>query len=153
MIYRQEQILHSGREFKFKTAPMDPYDAFRGRYVALQFDLGSHEAIHSNGKIWVRFDEDSQGFAKIKEESLTPLSGNDVLVATTRYNHLQLPFDRYYMDEKSAPEAETAYRQNSRRNVKNAYVTVRLLNGHTALDELFIDGKPIHDYLKGTLKN
>jgi uncharacterized membrane-anchored protein len=25
----------------FKTAPVDPYDAFRGRYVSLGFDLNS----------------------------------------------------------------------------------------------------------------
>ena len=35
MIARREFTLRNGRVYKFKTAPVDPYDAFRGRFVAL----------------------------------------------------------------------------------------------------------------------
>ena len=157
MIYRQEQILHRGHEFKFKTAPVDPYDAFRGRYVALQFDVTSNDK-HPNfppqtRQIWVRFETDPQGFAKITEESAKPLTGDDVLLASLRYDRLQLPFDRYYMDENKAPKADIAYRNNSRSDSKNAYVTVRLLNGQGAIEELYIDDKSITEYLRSPSKN
>ena len=33
MIIKRESVLKNGGQFKFKTAPVDPYDAFRGRYV------------------------------------------------------------------------------------------------------------------------
>lgn len=38
MIVQRETVLTQGRVYKFKTAPVDPVDAFRGRYVALRFE-------------------------------------------------------------------------------------------------------------------
>ena len=38
MIINREITLKSGKQFKFRTAPVDPYDAFRGRYVALTLE-------------------------------------------------------------------------------------------------------------------
>ena len=37
MILRRERALDRGERFLFRTAPVDPYDAFRGRYVAPSF--------------------------------------------------------------------------------------------------------------------
>ena len=153
MIYRQEAVLKHGRVFKLKTAPVDPYDAVRGRYVALQFAIARDGMAASNSsgrhKVWVRLGVDSDGFAKIIATGDKPLAGDDVVVATSYYNTIQFPFDRYYMEESAAPKAETAYRDNSRRDHQNAYATVRILNGHAALEELFIDGKPVREFLCG----
>ena len=41
MIFRSERVLSGGQAFKFKTAPVDPVDAFRGRYIALNFDVAA----------------------------------------------------------------------------------------------------------------
>lgn len=38
MIKQHEQVLAQGQVFRFKTAPVDPYDLFRGRYVALRIE-------------------------------------------------------------------------------------------------------------------
>ena len=131
---------------------MDPYDAFRGRYVALQFAVASSSDDNINRKVWVRFDADDKGFAKIKEESKTPLAGDDAVLATRRYGTLHFPFDRYYMEENAAPKAETAYRANSRSQHQNAYATVRILDGRAAIEELYIDGKPIREFLRAENK-
>ena len=37
MILRREEIIATGSEYKFETAPVDPYDPFRGRYITLNF--------------------------------------------------------------------------------------------------------------------
>ena len=37
LIYEQENILASGTIYKFPLAPVDPYDAFRGKYLALSY--------------------------------------------------------------------------------------------------------------------
>lgn len=148
MINRQEQILHHGREFKFKTAPVDPYDAFRGRYVALLFAVASSSDHGTNRKVWVRFDVDDKGFAKIREESETSLAGDDVVMATRRGDTLHFPFDRYYMEEHAASKAEAAYRTNSRSEHQKAYAIVRILNGQAAIEELYIDDKPIREFLQ-----
>ncbi|HUR30287.1 MAG TPA: GDYXXLXY domain-containing protein, partial [Saprospiraceae bacterium] len=46
MIMESEKVLKEGKEFKFKTAPVDPTDPFRGKYVELNFD-----AINFRGPI------------------------------------------------------------------------------------------------------
>ena len=58
---------------------------------------------------------------------------------------LELPFDRYYMQESLAPEAESAYAERLRD--ERAWVTVRLHDGHAVLEELWIDDLPIREYL------
>ncbi len=45
MIYRSEKTLENGKVFLFKTAPVDPYDAFRGKYVQLGFE---HSRVSTN---------------------------------------------------------------------------------------------------------
>jgi uncharacterized membrane-anchored protein len=38
MIYDQEQVLREGKTYHFKTAPIDPSDPFRGKYITLSFE-------------------------------------------------------------------------------------------------------------------
>ncbi|MCX7044402.1 MAG: GDYXXLXY domain-containing protein [Candidatus Sumerlaeota bacterium] len=38
MIWRHENVLDAGWQYKFRTAPVDPADPFRGRYVALRLE-------------------------------------------------------------------------------------------------------------------
>ena len=152
MIFSQEQILQHGLVFKFKTAPVDPYDAFRGRYVALQFiaenDINKGCLDVKNHQLWAQLAVDAKGYASVKRTSAEPLSGEDVMIVSSKWGRIHFPFDRYYMDEKLAPKADAAYRDNSRVNHENAYVTVRILNGHAALEELYIDDKPIREFLQ-----
>ncbi|MBK6341440.1 MAG: GDYXXLXY domain-containing protein [Flavobacteriales bacterium] len=41
MIAGRERVLSQGEVFKFKTAPIDPRDPFRGEYVRLDFEAES----------------------------------------------------------------------------------------------------------------
>ena len=43
--WKYENTLRNGRQFMFRTKPVDPYDAFRGRYVTLAFEDGFVERI------------------------------------------------------------------------------------------------------------
>ena len=38
MIWKRQRTLSEGRVWKFRTAPVDPVDAMRGRYLALRFE-------------------------------------------------------------------------------------------------------------------
>ncbi len=51
------------------------------------------------------------------------------------------------MEEELAPEAEQAYQRASIRGQQKAYVTVRVGHGEAVLEELYIEGKPIREYL------
>jgi len=158
MIANREMTLRDGKQFRFRTAPVDPYDAFRGRFVALQVfqnfgTLSSREKLAANKKVFAQLGEDNDGFAKIIAISASRPPANDYVACrvnslTDSLVYLQFPFDRYYMDEHAAPAAEAAYREHSRREVQEVYVTVRVRDGNAVVEELFIGGMPIREFLR-----
>jgi len=158
MIVRREIVLCSGRQFRFRTAPVDPYDAFRGRYVALRIEEGRAPIaggvkLIRNQKVYAHVKEDDKGFARIVSVGVVRPDGDAYIQAKVKYVRgtevqLRLPFDRYYMDEKSAPAAEAAYRKHSRRGSKDAYVTVRVKSGFAVVEELYVNEKPILEFIK-----
>ena len=159
MIGRREAVLKNGKQFKFKTAPVDPFDAFRGRYVALQIESDSapkprNIEFNHGQKVYAHITKDRQGFATFSIVTAQRPRGVDYLKTTVRYGwnsdkvFLDMPFDRYYMEEDAAPAAERAYRQHSRQKSKDAYVTVRIKSGFAVLEELYVGGKPILEFLE-----
>jgi hypothetical protein len=62
--------------------------------------------------------------------------------------YLNIPYDRFYMDEFDAPAAESAYHKASRREKRTAHVVVRMRRGFGVLENLFIDDVPIQEYLE-----
>lgn len=160
MIIEQEQVLRSGAVFKFRTAPVDPYDAFRGKYVALafeipQFDVPDGEIPSRDSIYYAGLAIDSQGYARLSSVSTQAPSGpylkvHGVYNASTQRVSVSLPFNRFYLEESLAPRAEAAYRRYNAAGPGqqlDCYVTVRIANGVGALQDLFLDGRPIHQVL------
>jgi uncharacterized membrane-anchored protein len=163
-IVRHEQVLQSGVPYKFRTAPVDPADAFRGRYVALAYE-GTAAPLREGDDLWygtpayVRLGKDEAGFARFVELSATPPESGDYLLVESRFTgqrgdeeemHFSLPFDRFYMDETDAPRAEAAYRRYAGRSDSDtvtAYVLVRVKEGRGVIEELYIKDKPIGVFL------
>ncbi len=158
MIVNHEMTLRHGRQFRFRTAPVDPYDAFRGRFVTLQLApnsvrLPAEEELAMNQKVFTHLGEDEHGFARLVKVTANRPTGDAYLQChvsglTDSLAYLQFPFDRYYMDEQAAPAAEAAYREHSRREVQDVYVTVRVKDGNAVLEELYIAGIPIKEFLQ-----
>jgi len=162
MIAKREATLRYGRAYKFRTRPVDPYDAFRGRYVWLGFEQdhapwrASHGAIHGT-KAYALIEEGTNGFAAVREVmSQPPAAGEYVEVRVSQWGwnsgpvYFTLPFDRYYMEETKAPAAERAYWQSNRRSQTNltTYAVVRIRNGESVLENLYVDGQPIAEYVR-----
>ena len=154
MITNREITLKHGTSFKFQTTPVDPYDAFKGKYVALSIKentiaLPKNLKVTRNQNVYVSIIEDEQGFAKVSGLSLACPKHNEFVKAKVRYvtgNNVQLdfPFDRYYLDEFAAPEAEKVYRKFNRRGAKKeAYITVKVRKGNAVIEGLFLDGRPV----------
>lgn len=61
---------------------------------------------------------------------------------------LNLPFDRFYMVETKASDAERAYWQNSRRQKHQTYALIRVLNGYAIIENVIIGDQPIADFIK-----
>jgi uncharacterized membrane-anchored protein len=159
MITKRESILKNGEQFKFKTAPVDPYDAFRGRYVALQIEengniLVSQDTRLSYGQnVYALISIDEGGFAKFTTLTTTKPAVAPFIQTKVRHivgdkAQLDLPIDRYYMEEKAAPEAEKIYRQHSRQDKQDAYVLVRVKDGFAVIEALYVGGRRIEDAVK-----
>lgn len=155
VVWRRQQTLKHGHIWKFKTAPVDPVDAVRGRYIALRFILDQVASPQplSSASAYAILKEDENGFAKIDHLSATPVSGDNVVRVETagwwgQMQHVRFPFDRYWVSEADAPAAEQAYFANSRRGNENAYVTVRVRDGDAAVEQLYLDNQPLPDYLR-----
>lgn len=158
MIQKREMTLRNGAQYKFRTAPVDPADAFRGRYVALRLDeqtvwVPEGTAFRHGQKAYAAVSNDVNGFARIGQLAADRPRVGTYVPVTVSYVYgtnaqIQLPFDRYYMTETKAPQAEAAYWSHSRRTNQTTYVTVRVLNGFAVLEELYIDDLPIKDFLK-----
>src|SRR5688572_7599870 len=82
MIWNREEILETGKEYKFRTAPIDPNDPFRGKYVALRFEqnwVNVHDLDNwkYEEEIFVNLKVDANGFANITGISKSkPAAGN-----------------------------------------------------------------------------
>ncbi len=139
MIWGKYDVLKNGEEVKIKINPIDPYDAFRGRYVSLwyNYDL-SYE--HRKGKYGI-LEVGEDGFAVVKK--VVKEKPEDVLYLTSENeNYFYIPLDRYYMEETLAPKAEKILLGE-----KEAYVTVRIKEDKAVLSGLYIDGKPAEEIL------
>ncbi|MCX5714130.1 MAG: GDYXXLXY domain-containing protein [Candidatus Omnitrophica bacterium] len=159
MISSREGVLKNGYQLKFKTAPVDPYDAFRGRYVALRIEGDSVPV--SNGvkfipgqNVYALISVDEQGFAKFTALAKSRPKGAPYIKARVRYislenTFLDLPIDRYYMEESSAPAAERAYREHSWRGRQDAYVLVSVKDGAVVIRGLYVGGKRIEEVIRG----
>jgi uncharacterized membrane-anchored protein len=153
LIWKREQTLRHGSVWKFRTAPVDPVDAFRGRYVALEFEAEGQEIsppsnVDFNGVVFVNLRQSSEGFAEIDQVNSTRPAGDDFIEAKLMGKTISLPFDKFWVTERDAPAAEAAYRVQSRRDKRNAFVTVRVFRGDAAMEQLYLDGQPLGEYLR-----
>jgi uncharacterized membrane-anchored protein len=156
MIWKRQRTLREGRLWKFRTAPVDPVDAMRGRYLVLRFEAENFVSARSlpyRGTVYARLKEDADGFAVVDQVDETPTEGDDVVKAESlsyydRMAHVRFPFDRLWVTEANAPAAEKAYAEHSRREKVDAYATVRVHNDDAGIEELYIAGQPLRDYLR-----
>jgi len=157
MIFYKEKILTTGKEFRFRTEPYDPYDAFRGKYVHLAFSqtfvrVQDSVDYEQGEKLYGLLSTDTSGFAQIT--SLTrdePGDETDYLKVTAGYVYtdsvtvisFNYPFDRFYMEESKAEHADAAYQEAQRDTSKITYALVRIQKGEGIIEDIIIDGKPI----------
>ncbi|MEM6841874.1 MAG: GDYXXLXY domain-containing protein [Bacteroidota bacterium] len=167
MILSREEVIASGSEYKFKTAPVDPYDPFRGRYITLNFqEIKVPVADLSDWKegddVYAVLGTDEEGFAIFTEALKSPPDADqDYLATQVEYmveNEekgllLILPFNRYYMEEFKAPAAEQAYRDAGNSTGREAYALVMIKEGEAVLKDVLIDGVPIREYVENATDN
>ena len=171
MVLRYERALSQGESVKFRCTPVNPYDPFRGRYVALSFGAAQNYIPFSDDderyprrgqRVYAILEIQEDGFARITSVQRKPAREGLYFTANVRYSvgrekvKLRLPFDRYYMNEQVAPEAERRYREAVRRDESgeppDSYVLLRVHKGLAAIEGLYIEGEPIEALLKQVIQ-
>ena len=132
MIFRYYDTLATGEDYKFVVAPYDPYDPFRGRYVALR----AEQPMYGPGN-YALLNRDEQGYAVVSGWSETRPTG----IAYVQ----NLSLNRYYMNEAMAPEAERIQRNLA--DTDSLYLLVKVKNGSYVIEGLYLNGIPIEQYI------
>ena len=156
MIWKRQQTLSHGRLWKFRTAPVDPVDVLRGRYLTLRFtseEYATDAPPPPGDSLYVTLKEDAEGFAVVDQTSNVAITGDNAVKVKNHWyyegkTHVGFPFDELWVNEVDAPAAERAYMAYSQREKADAYVTVRIRNGDAAIEELYIAGKPLREFLR-----
>lgn len=163
MILDSQNVLKNGVAYKFKAAPVDPNDPFRGKFITLRYKEESFTVSDENQwerkePIYVVLEENDTGFVQIKNiVKSKPKNTSEFVKATIQYasrdqsNKVQIayPFDRFYMEESKAPEAERVYNKAARDvNKHTTYAIVYVKDGNAVLDDVMIDAISIKEIVK-----
>ncbi|OYW75000.1 MAG: hypothetical protein B7Z37_15150 [Verrucomicrobia bacterium 12-59-8] len=160
-IWTHEQVLAKGTLIKLKCGAPDPYDPLRGRYLAVrpnqsEAPVPAGMELQRGTPVYAVLDTGTDGFASISSLSLTPPASGDYLRVKAGYAYngttsIVWPFDRFYVNEKLAPEADKWFAENIR-SAQGIIAEVRVLNGRAVLEDLSFDGKPFREILKERIK-
>lgn len=161
MIRQTEQVLKHGNVYHFQLQPIDPYDAFRGRYVSLFYgnqEIPSSDSLLSGQEVYITLQRDSLGFANFKNIYTEKPTQQDYLTTNVLYFNnglvtIEIPENMayYYMNEQSAPEVEKLVMfpmpSDSLQEIRSS-ADIRILNGNAVVEELYINDLPVKTYLK-----
>lgn len=165
LMLSSESMLNEKDEhvFKFRLRPIDPHDMMRGKYIRLQYNgaeyialKDTNEKINPGDAVYVTVKRDSIGFAQFDEASLKVPATSNYFSTKVGYTmrgrifgrgvSILVPFDRYYLQEEFAQQAEDAYRELAR--TSEMYVLVVIKNGDYVIKELYVDDTPLPQYLR-----
>ncbi len=160
-IWTHEQVLAKGTLIRLKCSAPDPYDPLRGRYLAVRPEQQEATApagvkVETGMQVYAQLAPGADGFATLTGLSLTPPASGDFIRVKARYVYndkvsFDWPFDRFYVNEKLAPEADKWFSENIR-TAKGITAEVRVYNGRAVLQDLSLDGKPFREILKERVK-
>ncbi len=160
MIFKKEKIIQSGKEFLFRSAPVDPNDPLMGKYIDLSFDITEYEVPQQDTNwfggddVYVMLDKDSVGLARIASISHeVPAQTEDYIKALVSYIYedsikkviIAYPFNRFYMEESIATHAEGAYRESARDTAQTTVAVISVRKGEAVIKNVLINGVPIKE--------
>lgn len=163
MIYRYQQVREKGILYRFLLEPIDPADPFRGRYLQLSFaadrvSVCNYSSERSAQEIYVSMGTDSLGFAKTVKAGWEKPSSGDYLIITNpdfydienncAQARLRYNFDRWYMNEKRAPLAETRLTNALTREGTRCWLAVRIREGKAVAEELYVNDTALSVWMK-----
>lgn len=167
MIWDREDVIEMGTIYKFRTAPVDPSDPFRGKFVQLRFsdnDVNMFEEVGANHlkkgeEVYVSFTLDEFGYAKPNAPQREQIQDTDAYLKLSVYSskknvvRLNYPFDRFYMEESKAYPVEELYRGIARDTSRSTYAVVSIKDGLGVLLDVEVDGVSVRELVEENLNN
>lgn len=165
MIRSHERVLHEGEVFRFRTAPIDPRDPFRGEYVRLEFEAESgswplprpDDIELGQSLAFAILEKDGAGYASVRALVAEPPAAEPYVevecyvYGSASVRRIRFPFDRYYLEEGDGPRTEDLlmpnWEEDTRLDPLPAYAMVRLLDGQPVLEDLIVADRPLREWL------
>lgn len=156
-----EKTKNEGALFRLELQAYDPYDMFRGNYLALNFKedrvrMAKFEP-RSDEKFYIKLRIDPKtGFARpagvsriypvdgadwvqVKNSGGRILDENDTMLM---FNFMQ---DRFFMNEDRVKKADETLRKATADSTRRCWAEMRVRNGTAILTDVKIDGKSLKD--------
>ena len=113
MIGWNELQLALGTEVRLKTAPVDPVDLFRGRYVALRYEISSLPVdgdVRRGDTVYVVLERSAEIWTGGSASTSRPEDGTFIRGRVTSGDRsrasIEYGIETYFVDEDEAPELE-----------------------------------------------
>ena len=162
IISDQESALTNGTPYKFKTQPIDPNDPFRGKYVWLNYEMASTKTADSiweyKQPVYVYIKTGADGYVEATVASKVLLdTDQDYVKAEAGYYrdeqiYFELAFDRFYMEESKALDAEKGIRRTQLRRQDSlapvCYALVYVKDDIAVLDNVFIGEVSLKEFVE-----
>lgn len=163
MILKNEKVLTDGTVIKLRTAPIDPNDPFRGKYIFLNLLDNLVDVAHAGewkpGEVaYVTFRENAGGFSVVDQLLKTePVATTDYLKVKVggvidqpgeQKVYIEYPFDRLYLEETKAPEAERIYLEATGDTSLMTHVRVHIRNGAGVLEDVYVGDQSIREMME-----
>ncbi|MFJ1321673.1 GDYXXLXY domain-containing protein [Capnocytophaga canis] len=158
MIWNRENIIRQNQVYLFETKPVDPHDAFRGKYVVLGFRDNKVQAYGFDSIPSFRVGQEAfvtvdryAGIAylsEISEQEPTERANyfKTKVLHVDEYGQITVdfPFNRYYMNEEKSLRAEQILNDE---NLK-AYAQVAIYKGEVVLKDVLVEGVSLKDFVE-----
>lgn len=163
MIWKQESVLRQGALYRFRLQPVDPADAFRGRYLDLNFSLPvfpeSDSTLEAGRKMFIALGKDSAGYAIFESMHREPPQGRDYIAMPLGYvfngqafiHDIPGEMRRYYLNEKIAPLADKWYLEllsRTEREEADVSLDLRVHKGRALIEQVYFEGIPVEEYIR-----
>ena len=156
-IRTHEQVLEHGSIVRLKCSAPDPYDPLRGRFLAVRpeetsVQLPTIEAVTPGEPLLITFTTDANGISHVASGVTTPPTNTPYLKVKAIYSlmnkcEFEWPFDRFYINEELAPEADKWFAETIRKK-DGVIAEVRVLGGRAVLSDLTFEGQSFREILK-----
>jgi hypothetical protein len=170
-VWQHERIIARGVAVRFECGAPDPYDPFRGRFLAVrpaETMVLAPEGMPNRADgadrvmvpVWATLVADEHGLSHIQTLSLEPVSGPTVIRLGARLSvetdgakmvMISWPLDRFYLNERLAPDADRLVAERLGRG-KPPVAEIRLLDGQAVLTDILLYGVSIRETVKQQAK-